>query len=186
MPGLVCSDAEGVAAHAAGISCLSVEVGAIGRARAIFFYKTRCRLGRETADSRRAPQTFSWHMAPVWRTLSFVLFVFFLLLFLLSGADRFLFAPSPLPPPDPRPRVHLMLFASRCGPVKSDLFKSIMAKFSALAILLQSSRKSTADKDRDGPADTKEAEDIKVCSCLFSCASLLFFNVQSAPTALAS
>ena len=35
-----------------------------------------------------------------------------------------------------------------------------MAKFSALAIMLQSSRKSS--KDKDGSADTKESKDIKV------------------------
>lgn len=35
-----------------------------------------------------------------------------------------------------------------------------MAKFSALAIMLQSSRKSP--KDKNGAADTKESKDIKV------------------------
>lgn len=45
--------------------------------------------------------------------------------------------------------------------------KSIMAKFSALAIFLQSSRQTMSthdkDEDEDDPGDTKEMKDIKVC-----------------------
>ncbi|CAN0097586.1 unnamed protein product, partial [Ectocarpus sp. 12 AP-2014] len=51
-------------------------------------------------------------------------------------------------------------------PVKSDLFKSILAKFSALAMMLQSPRKSTRDS---GSADAKELKDIKAAVHAVSC-----------------
>ncbi|CAN0238568.1 unnamed protein product, partial [Ectocarpus sp. 8 AP-2014] len=54
----------------------------------------------------------------------------------------------------------------RCGPVKSDLFKSILAKFSALAMMLQSPRKTARDS---GSADTKELKDIKAAVHAVSC-----------------
>lgn len=52
----------------------------------------------------------------------------------------------------------------RCGPVKSDLFKEILAKFSALAVMLQSSRKAHKDKESGEGKDReiKEAKDLKV------------------------
>lgn len=41
-----------------------------------------------------------------------------------------------------------------------------MAKFSAFAIMLQSSRKISKNKNKDGSADTKESKDIKVIDSL--------------------
>lgn len=65
--------------------------------------------------------------------------------------------------------------------MKSDLFKSILAKLSAMATMLQSYRKGST-KDKDTSKDSKEYKDMKVglpsmlllsLSCLFFVFSLL-------------
>lgn len=63
-------------------------------------------------------------------------------------------------PPPVRPSA-LLACPPRCGPVKSDLFKAILAKFSALAIMLQSSRKGS----KESSPETKDYKDIKVGRC---------------------
>lgn len=62
----------------------------------------------------------------------------------------------PFPPPP--------TLLDRCGPVKSDIFKEILARFSALAYMLHSTRKAGKEKDKDGGsnADSKDFKDLKV------------------------
>ena len=60
-----------------------------------------------------------------------------------------------------------------------------MAKFSALAILLQSSRKSTAAngggrdkaKEKDAADNSKEVKDMKVSALVFACTSKYFASM---------